>query len=290
MTTFNAWPVLLVLSKLLLYVAASCTLGGIWTTALSHRLPKLQAFCQKCILFGCIVGLIAASAHFFIQVGQFSETGLVGMGDRFIIALLWDSAAGKGWGQQMAMWLLIGICSALGSYRYKWLLALFLAIGLILGMTFTGHSADLPYWVSLVLALHLAVAFGWMGALIPLWYSCRHVDNHSLQQLMVRFGNSACALVPLLLVAGIVIAYKLTLSVSALVSTAHGQLLLVKVVGVSALLLLAARHKLKLVPRLHQADTVPRLRQSITLEIGVGCAVLVITSIITTTLTPSIMQ
>ena len=46
------------------------------------------------IVISSVLGFIAVILHFFIQVGDFSETGLSGMFDTDMVSFLWHSPVG----------------------------------------------------------------------------------------------------------------------------------------------------------------------------------------------------
>ncbi len=81
--------------------------------------------------------------------------------------------------------------------------------------------------------------------------------------------------------------YQLVGSFSALVGTGYGQALILKVLLVSALLLLAAANKLRFIPALRSGDpaAASHLSKSISIEWFVILAVLGMTAILTTTVT-----
>ena len=108
----------------------------------------------------------------------------------------------------------------------------------------------------------------------------------ALAELADLFGRWAIWIVPVLLIAGTIYAVMLVGSVEALVATPYGQVLMVKVGLVSGLLGLAALNKFRLAPALrdNQASALLRLRRSIDWELAGVAAVLLATSLMTTSL------
>ena len=95
------------------------------------------------------------------------------------------------------------------------------------------------------------------------------------------------AFVPLMLLAGIVLAFNLVGSLGALVTTGYGLTLLAKTAAVSAVLLMAALNKLRFVPALERGDAsaAQTFRKALVVE---GCAfffVLLATAMLTTSQT-----
>ena len=75
-------------------------------------------------------------------------------------------------------------------------------------------------------------------------------------------------------------------SIDALVTTSYGQVLLFKLILVNSILLLAARHKFKLVPALNNSTGREMLSKSISIEIVIALAILLTTSVLTSLVGP----
>ena len=146
-----------------------------------------------------------------------------------------------------------------------------------------GHVAEAePFWLSLVLLLHLAAAAIWIGILLPLQRLARD-DLLAAAALGIRFGKLAGVIVPGLVLAGLVMAWILLGNVSVLVGSAYGIMLLAKIGCVTVLLGAAAMNKLRFVPAMQKGDraAATRLRQSIGLEWITFSAILLATAILT---------
>ena len=106
---------------------------------------------------------------------------------------------------------------------------------------------------------------------------------------MELFGRCAAVIVPLLLLAGFVIAYQLVGSFDLLFGSDYGQLLLLKLMMVAAILSLAALHKWRLVPALNSDNNVQAraiLAKSIIVEICLALLILSITTVLSTLVGP----
>lgn len=160
---------------------------------------------------------------------------------------------------------------------------------LLLAFVQVGHTRGEPRGVlAALLCLHLlAVAF-WMAALAPLFRLASATDAAQAGAVLTRFGRIGMLLVPLLLAAGLGLAWLLLGSAEALLTTAYGQLLLGKLGLVAALLSLAALNKLRLVPALARGDAPARrrLRLSIVAEALLMAAILLWTAALTTLASP----
>jgi putative copper resistance protein D len=156
----------------------------------------------------------------------------------------------------------------------------FTQIGHILGLQTSG--------VRLLLLIHLLGAAYWIGVLGPLRALSRrpeHIVNAAA--LGHRFGQAASVIVPGLMLAGLLMAWLLLGDLRALVTTGYGQILLVKLVLVGAILTLAAVNKLRFVPAMQAGDdnAACHLARSIEIETAVILVVLAATATLTSVLT-----
>ena len=94
----------------------------------------------------------------------------------------------------------------------------------------------------------------------------------------------------MLLMVGCVLAYQLLGSLSALISTPYGWLLLVKMLLVNVMLLFAGWHKWRLVPQLTDRAAANRLSRSILLESVVGLSILMVTVVVSTAVGPAMAE
>jgi copper transport protein len=146
------------------------------------------------------------------------------------------------------------------------------------GFALTGHAATAPPpWLAApVLALHAGIAAFWIGALPALWHAAH---TPAAADLATRFSTRAMALVPVLLVAGLVLGLLQTGGVpSRLVTTDYGLLLLAKIAAVASALALAAYNRWRLLPRLRRGEGGVALRRSIGAEIVILGLVVALTS------------
>lgn len=163
------------------------------------------------------------------------------------------------------------------------------AVLIALSFPAIGHSVEDParWWLMPLLGLHLLVVEFWFGALLPLIMVGEHEPPAVSARVVESFSRRATWLVPLILVAGVLIAVKLLPSLAAL-SGWYGIGLIVKVVLFSALMGLAALNKWRLGPALSRGDQDARrgLRRSIGIEFVLIVLVLMGTAVLTTFWSP----
>lgn len=294
MAEWSPWIIAIVLNKYLLYLAIAASAGSVFMLAQAQAV-ELNHFNWRYGWYGSVLGLILAVVDFFLQVGLFADAGWVGLVDSSYIAMIWDSPLGRqfvlrvlgflilmlliGWSwkrQQALQWLVLVAVLALSLLCFSCLQA--------------GHTVEQASWVQWALSVHFLIGLWWMGCLLPLALSCKRLEPVNLQQLMQRFGTIASFLVPILLVAGVALAYALTGTLHHLFTSTHGQLLLAKIALVAGLLGLAAYHKLNLVPQLTEPNQPQSLQASIYWEMSLGLAVLLLTAVLSGMVGPAALM
>jgi len=163
------------------------------------------------------------------------------------------------------------------------------AVLIALSFTAIGHSAEHParWWLMPLLGLHLLVVEFWFGALLPLILVGEREPAAVAARAVERFSRLATGLVPLILVAGLVIAVKLLPGVAAL-GRPYGIGLILKVLLFSVLMGLAALNKWQLGPALARGGRSAQLdlRRSIGIEFVLIAVVVMGTAVLTTYWSP----
>ncbi|MCO6415825.1 CopD family protein [Siccirubricoccus sp. KC 17139] len=140
-----------------------------------------------------------------------------------------------------------------------------------------GHTTSLaprPLLAGLLL-VHLAIAAYWIGSLPPLAWASRHEDP-TAARLVEDWARVAAVAVPVLVAAGLLLAWWIVGDLGQLVGSWYGWALMAKVALVAVLLGFAAWHRFRLTPAL--AARAPgagaRLARSVALEAAVALLVL----------------
>jgi putative copper resistance protein D len=161
---------------------------------------------------------------------------------------------------------------------------------LLASFTFVGHTADSAqrWLVSPVLLAHLWVVAFWFGALVPLYLVSAHEPVETSARVVAQFSARALWLVALLFAAGLVLAAGLLPDLAAL-RRPYGLLLLAKVSGFCALMLLAALNRWRFGPALRSGGAAAgrRFRSALAAEYALIVAVLCVTAVMTTFFSPA---
>ncbi|WDD99054.1 copper resistance D family protein [Thalassomonas actiniarum] len=298
----TVWDYSNLVSKWLIYIGVAAAVGGPFIAALIKPASQIKAVIEYVVL-GIMLGIVAVIANFFIQVGAFAEAGFGGMFDGELIDLLWQSPVGDSvfWRLSGFTLLMLGLWitgrftdkSRAGLQKMKGQLMaacyIFALPVLAYSFTFIGHNADIGGIAKWLIAFHVLALAWWIGALYPLWLSCRILEQKALYALMHLFGRLAMVIVGILLISGVSLLVMFMDSPAELITTPYGQLMLLKFLLVSAILLMAAWHKFHLVPAVHHGkkQDCQHLQKSISVEIWVAAVILAVTSVLSTVMGPA---
>ena len=278
---------LAIAAKAMGYAAALLAVGGVTFAALFSHIaaPDVLRLTKRIAAAAALLGLAVLAMRFGIRAARISGMGWAGAVDATMLGFVWQSPLGSA-----ALWRGLGevaILAVLLPGAGRWI-ALCGAGAVAVSYAQIGHTLGDPRGVlAACLVLHLLAAALWVGALAPLYRAARGPDGAAL---LHRFGQVAAGGVAVLLVAGVTLAWLLSGSVSALIGSAYGWLLLAKVGMVAGLLGLAALNKWRLVPALSVAvpDASQTLRRSIAVEAVAIAAILFATAALTTVTTPPV--
>lgn len=291
----DAWVLALFAHKLLSYLAVSGSIAAAFLLllpALTQRQSQRQSDClafrlwlERLVLGWSAVGMLLALLYLPLQAGALAEAGIAGMADSLMLQMVWQSAM-----RTQLLLLLCGFATlSLWAWRFSHSgkagsIALVSIAALLLAASFsqTGHVASLTWTWQLLLTLHVLAISAWVGSLLPLWQSCYRLAPDRLLALMQQFGRVAVIVVLVLISCGVLILLQLLDSPAALFVTDYGRLMLLKLMLVSAMLLLAAWHKFNLVKALAQQQNSRLLARSIFIEMLLALLVLATSSSFTT--------
>ncbi|MDX5328594.1 MAG: CopD family protein [Marinobacter sp.] len=283
----DIWTLLTIATKVLIYLSTAGVIGGLFCLWLlkPHGIERPM---HSYILAAGVLGLSATAASFPVHTGAAFGDGIAGAFDPDIVSILWETNVGDTTRAHLLGFTLTlaGLWVAVwGGRRLGYALVIAGAVSLLFAFTQTGHlHNDSPGVVMLV--IHLSGISLWLGSLYPLWRVSNGHQVDQLQASMDRFGQTAVAFVGALVICGVLMILLLVQPLSGLINSAYGWLLLIKLSLVSLLLVLGAINKFCLVPRLAWPGYTRRLRQSITAEMTLGLAILIVTAVLTTSVGP----
>lgn len=283
----DIWGIAAILAKLMLYIGVVGSVGLVIIRAVFADLvsPLWDGMRVQAVLLAALA--LAASVVGFMLRGAALTGGADGMTDPEMLGLLWQTPVGDVLVYRVtgAVLIIIGLFTPLVG---QWIA---LAGGLIALWSFAqiGHVPELEQpGVRLLLLLHLLGIAFWIGVLGPLRTLSQQAEHlASAATLGHRFGQAASVIVPVLILAGLLMAWLLLGDLSALVATGYGQTLLIKLLLVGAILSLAAANKLRFVPSMQAGDenASRHLARSIEIETAVILVALAVTAMLTSVMT-----
>ena len=296
MMEITVWDYSNIVSKCVMYMGIAAAIGGPFVAALINPLVNKKSIINY-IVITSVLGFIAVIIHFFIQVGDFSESGLAGMFDTEMISFLWQSPVGDSVLWRLLAFIFLGVALFFGNlnvkyetFRLKHAIFTFLYVAAIVSFTysftFVGHTAGIGWMAKWLLGFHAFTMAWWLGALYPLWLSCKCLPPPALYKLMCLWGQIAMFMVGLLIVCGIGLLFLFIANPLELFTTPYGQTMLLKLIFVATILSIAAYHKFHLVEEVQQEAICHKLEKSIRNEMLIAVIILVITATLSCVLGP----
>ncbi len=276
--------VLRTLSFLLLFQAAGV---AIFIAVFGDGLASSHVSIRRLGRAAASAGVVFVGAHFAFEAARMAGE-MSGILDPELQGIAWNSPA-----RVALICRLVGLlCIAVGLQAAGVRSMAVAVVGAVLAtgaFTLTGHTSVSPHRAALaaLLMLHVLVVAFWFGALWPLYVASLRETPARASALIERFTAVATWLVPVILLAGIVMAVLLLPNLSAL-SEPYGKLLVAKVVGFALLMGLASANKWRLGPALVRGSqhSARWFRRSVAAEYVLIAAVLSITAVMTSFFSP----
>ncbi|MEL6219904.1 MAG: CopD family protein [Pseudomonadota bacterium] len=285
MMALDAWTASLLISKVLLYLGATCAAGTVLFRLSIMGIENRAAVgaSYSALWIGVVLTAFFGSAAIGLQAGLLADDGLRGLWNVEMIKIVMEGAAGDSFWLRSGGTLAIAVSTVLplrASVGVGALGAVFVALSFgLVGHALTGNGLFLP----LLVGLHFLGVSHWFGSLWPIYQSARHDGLGDAAKVADRFGQTALWTVATLILAGVVMTVVLVQTLENLVRTPYGQLLAAKIAIVLAIGALGALNKLRLVPRMELGDESARnvLCRSIAWEAALMVTVFVATAALT---------
>lgn len=244
-----------------------------------------------------IIVVLTTFLDALVQTWQATGRNITAISGSSLYDLLFGTRFGVLWIGRIILLMLFGaLLPASPTRRNRWL-AFGLALLWLLTLSLGGHAAAeaRPAWPVLADWLHMLAASVWVGGLIHLGaglWSLRPLDEATRTRLTARllpyFSRLALVSVAILALSGVYAAIQRLGSLDALISSAYGRTLLIKLLIMLPMLGLGALNLLVVTGRLqHAADTdgptpwSQRFRRSVIGEMTLGVLLLLSVGVLT---------
>ena len=258
--------------------------------AAAKILAGFDAYFGQVLLIVSFVALASAVALLISQTAEMTGSLAAAMDVAALDAMLFDTRFGRVWcGHLLLAAILVLACC----YRQpRRPVVLILAFGLLASLGWIGHAAmeegAARAGHELNQTGHLLAAGLWLGGLVPLAWFLRRTgrlpDEISLVSLALRnFSHMGYAAVALIALTGAVNTFLLVGSFGALLGTAYGRLLVVKILLFIAMVGVASVNRFHLAPQISvEPGALGALRRTVAFEQCLGLAVLAVVSVLGT--------
>lgn len=277
-----------ILVKALAYAATLSAVGSVLVLrALRAISEDGRASLRRTAILSALAAAVFTALRLPIHTSFLMGGTLDGAFDPMILALVFESPLGTSaalrliglaliffvlWRKRAGLWLaLLGALLASASFALR------------------GHALGEPQMIlGALITVHILGLSFWVGAFAPLARAARLDPLAQAGALAHEFGKQALWVVGLLVIAGGITLALLGVASPAALSSAYGQMFLIKLAFFAGVLSLAALNKLSLTPALLASapGAGVRLRRSIGLEAALVAAILITTATLTTVSSP----
>ena len=264
--------------------------GGIFLVAIARGAqPDSRG---ERVLTMSMVGLAIVSGLSLLNIGPYIRGG--NLGDVFTgegLSDVFDNDLGKAIGARLVL-ALFGLVVTRVALRYtqngqRWVPTVIVGTWSLLTIatySYAGHPRT-GRWQTLAFVLdelHLGAASVWIGGLVFLLVVTLRRPLGDLvlaEQQSLRFSHTATVSVVVVAVTGVVQAFRQLAALNEVWDSTYGRFLVLKVIGVGAILLLAATSR-KIVHRDLEGEIahLHRLRKKVVLETGIAVVVIALTA------------
>jgi putative copper resistance protein D len=245
---------------------------------------------QRMSFWSAMIGIVLVVLHHSLEAGRMAGE-FTGVTNGTLQQLSLHSATAAANTLRLLGLALIALCVSRNGKRWR---ILGVAGTMIIAAAFVlvGHSSmhQFRWLLAPLLLLHVAIVAFWFGSLLPLYMVAKHEGMAVSGTLIEAFSALAVRTVPVIAIAGLIMAWILLPTVNALLEP-YGLLLLTKVMVFAMLMVLAALNKWRFGPAIARGQIIAIIafQRSVMLEYGLMCCVLAVTAIMTGLFSPEPM-
>jgi putative copper resistance protein D len=255
----------LILARLLHYAAVTTLAGVSFFPLYAYQdiEPQTLACWRHRLLLAAAVVALLSGLFWFVFTAANMSGALTDLTDPEVVwAVVRDTGFGGVWTARMLLAVIIVGVTAMGLFPAasgnQDLIMSVLAAALLASLAGAGHSQIEEGWAGAVHVasdtVHLLAAGAWLGGLAPLGFillrctTSREAGPVDMDRVLLRFSDMGYVAVATLIGSGLINSWFLVGSVSSLLETPYGQVLLGKLAMFAGMLALAATNRFWLVP------------------------------------------
>lgn len=278
------WILLNPAIKFLIYIASFTASGTVIFLLHFRQLLSFEteSYCQELLKQSSFFGVAISSLLFLSVAGNLGGDLLSGI-DPTMLLLATQLIPGKAAIISFIGFTGLYICRKVPGWIASYLRILF--TGLIpLSFIIVGHSTKNGLMTQALIYIHLIGISYWIGSFLPLINIIKRNNQTELYSIANKFGQFAVLYIFLLLAAGSSFSYIILGDIRLLLTSNYGNILLIKMLVVAALLGFGALNKYRIVPKILEDPhaSSKKLWRSINIEIIFALIIFLLTSILTT--------
>lgn len=282
------------------YFGMAVFLGGLLFLALLWPHGSHIRRARVVVTAGWVLGLIGTLAAIGLYGAWIAGRGPSAMLDTQLLGQTLDERFGQVWFAKGLLWILAGVVLADLLQRGEravtslaWRIgAVAVAAGLVRATGLIGHATetDRPVLSQVADFAHLVGICAWLGGLVLLLVGVvSRRDPDDLARVVPRYSRLAMISMAVIVTGGVILAWQTVGSADRLFSTSYGELLLIKLALIAAILFIASRSRSWIARRLDfavvlrgDAATVRPFFMSVAAETTIVLVVLLAASLLVT--------
>ena len=294
-----------VLTRALSFVALLCLIGVIVfhafvvqrTEVSESDKVRMRASAARLGVYAAAATVLAAGARLYLQAAMMA--GADESTSSMIAMTITETEWGRIWIVQVATASVAAIAFVMIGRGLKrvnaaWCLGSFAAIVLAVMPALSGHAAA-GRFAAVAVGLdgaHVLAASAWLGTLVCVLLCAtgrdepRRRKGERTKAIVHAFSPVALISATLVVVTGALSAWLRLGSLSAVWTSGYGRVLLLKLATLSAVVGTGAFNWVRVRPTLGTPVATARLRRTVSVELAIGCAVLIITAVLVAMPTP----
>jgi len=263
-----------------------------WCPGFAAAEPGFARFLRRMLAAAALAAVASEAAWLDLEATSMGGSWGAALDPATLRAVLFETRFGHAWLWHMglaAALLALALAPAVGRVS-GFVLVLLLGAAHAMGLAWAGHAMMRPGAGALAAqAIHILCGGLWLGSLPALYWLLARARaapspalDHAVRTLLPLYSRAGYFVVTILVLSGIANSALLVGSAGALVASAYGRVLLVKIALVLAMIAVALDNRLMLTPRILDRNpaSIASLARHVALEQGLALLILAAVSVL----------